>query len=288
MLLLNVEIVHLLSCNDNVIFSKTPEFLWAEAIATACFTQNRSLVHTRYNKNPYELIRGRNPNVQYFHVYGSLCYLTNDRDDLGKMKPKAKIEYYASSTQEVSDNSAANILDNEDTPLSLAIVVEDDEVPQIVTSSEETITNEPITLVSNENVDESFKRLDVWELVECPIGKNIIVVKWIWKNKTDAENTVIRNKSRLVAKGYGQEEGIDFEESFEPVARLEAVRFFVAYAAHKNFLIYQMDVKTAFLNGPLKEKVFIRQPDGFVDPDFPNHVYRLKKALYGLKQAPRA
>ncbi|GJV52464.1 reverse transcriptase domain-containing protein [Tanacetum coccineum] len=98
-----------------------------------------------------------------------------------------------------------------------------------------------------------FKRLDVWKLVECPIGRNIIVIKWIWKNKTDAENMVIRNKSRLVAKEYGQEEGIDFEESFAPVARLEAVRIFVAYAAHKNFPIYQMDVKTTFLNGPLKE-----------------------------------
>ncbi|GKF19775.1 retrovirus-related pol polyprotein from transposon TNT 1-94, partial [Tanacetum coccineum] len=121
-----------------------------------------------------------------------------------------------------------------------------------------------------------------------PVGRNIIGVKWLWKNKTDAENTVIRNKSRLVAKGYRQEEGIDFEESFAPVARLKAVRMFVAYAAHKNFTIYQMDVKTAFLNGPLKEEVFVSQPDGFVDPDFPNHVYCLKKALYGLKQAPRA
>ncbi|GKA07765.1 retrovirus-related pol polyprotein from transposon TNT 1-94 [Tanacetum coccineum] len=133
-----------------------------------------------------------------------------------------------------------------------------------------------------------FKRLDVWELVECPVGRNIITVKWIWKNKTDAENTVIRNKSRLVAKGYRQEEGIYFEESFSPVARLDSVRIFVAYAAHKNFTIFQMDVKTTFLNGPLKEEVFVRQPDGFVDPEFPNHVYRLKKALYGVKQAPRA
>nr|GEW28133.1 retrovirus-related Pol polyprotein from transposon TNT 1-94 [Tanacetum cinerariifolium] len=110
----------------------------------------------------------------------------------------------------------------------------------------------------------------------------------IWKNKTDAENMVIRNKSRLVAKGSRQEEGIDFEESFAPVARLEAVRIFVAYAAHKNFPIYQIYVKTEFLNGPLKNEVFVRQPDRFVDPDFPNHVYHLKKALYGLKQALRA
>ncbi|GJU01525.1 retrovirus-related pol polyprotein from transposon TNT 1-94 [Tanacetum coccineum] len=106
-----------------------------------------------------------------------------------------------------------------------------------------------------------FKHLDVWELVKLPTGRNIIAVKWIWKNKTDAENMVIRNKSRLVAKGYGQDEGIDFEESFAVVPRLEAVRIFVAYAAHKNFLIYQMDIKTAFQNGPLKEEVFVHQAD---------------------------
>nr|GFB41786.1 hypothetical protein [Tanacetum cinerariifolium] len=104
----------------------------------------------------------------------------------------------------------------------------------------------------------------------------------------EEENTVIRNKSRLVAKGYAQKEGVDFEESLAPVARLEAVRLFIAYAAHKSFTIYHMDVKTAFLYGPLKEEVYVNQPDGFVDPYHPDKVYRLKKALYGLKQAPRA
>ncbi|GKD83674.1 retrovirus-related pol polyprotein from transposon TNT 1-94, partial [Tanacetum coccineum] len=108
------------------------------------------------------------------------------------------------------------------------------------------------------------------------------------KNKSNAENIVIRNKSCLVAKGYKQEEGIDFEDSFAPVARLEAVRMFVAFAAYKNITILQMDVKIEFLNGPLKEEVYVSQPDGFVDPDFPDHVYRLKKVLYGLKQALRA
>nr|GEX82057.1 retrovirus-related Pol polyprotein from transposon TNT 1-94 [Tanacetum cinerariifolium] len=133
-----------------------------------------------------------------------------------------------------------------------------------------------------------FKRLDVWELVPRPDRKNIIAIKWLWKNKSDVENIVIQNKSRLVAKGYKKEEGIDFEESFAPVARLEVVRMFVSFATHKNIIIFQMDVKTAFLNGPLKEEFYVSQPNGFVDPDFPNHVYRLKKALYGLKQAPRA
>ncbi|GJS59257.1 retrovirus-related pol polyprotein from transposon TNT 1-94 [Tanacetum coccineum] len=98
----------------------------------------------------------------------------------------------------------------------------------------------------------------------------------------------LQNKTHLMAKGYKQEEGIDFEESFALVARLEAVRMFIAYAAHKNITIFQMDVKTAFLNGPLKEEVYVSQPKGFIDPEFPDHVYRLKKALYGLKQAPRA
>nr|GEZ15788.1 Gag-Pol polyprotein [Tanacetum cinerariifolium] len=102
------------------------------------------------------------------------------------------------------------------------------------------------------------------------------------------ENTVIRNKSPLVAKGYAQKEGVDFEESFTPFARLEVVRLFIAYAVHKSFTIYQMDVKTAFPYGPLPEEVYVNQPDGFVDPYHPDKVYRLKKALYGLKQAPRA
>ncbi|GKD81892.1 retrovirus-related pol polyprotein from transposon TNT 1-94 [Tanacetum coccineum] len=133
-----------------------------------------------------------------------------------------------------------------------------------------------------------FDRLQVWELVDKPFGKNIIKLKWLWKNKKDEYQTVIQNNARLVAKGYAQEEGIDFEESFAPVAHLEAVRIFIAYAAHKYFLIYQMDMKTAFLNGPLKEEFYVVQPDRFVDPDHPKKVYHLRKSLYGLKQALRA
>nr|GFB83181.1 retrovirus-related Pol polyprotein from transposon TNT 1-94 [Tanacetum cinerariifolium] len=123
-----------------------------------------------------------------------------------------------------------------------------------------------------------FDRLQVCKLVDKPFGKSVIRLKWLWKNKKDEDQTIIRNKTRLV----------DFEESFAPVARLEAVRIFIAYAAHKSFPIYQMDVKTAFLNGPLKEKVYVAQPDGFVDLDHPEKVYLLRKALYALKQAPRA
>ncbi|GJR13933.1 retrovirus-related pol polyprotein from transposon TNT 1-94 [Tanacetum coccineum] len=132
-----------------------------------------------------------------------------------------------------------------------------------------------------------FDRLKVWELVNKPFSKMIIKLKWLWKNKKDEDQTVIRNKARLVAKGYAQEEGINFEESLH-IARLEAVRIFIAYAAHNSFPIYQMDVKTAFLNGLLKEEVYVSQPEGFIDLDDPEKVYLLRKALYGLKQALRA
>ncbi|GJU97262.1 retrovirus-related pol polyprotein from transposon TNT 1-94 [Tanacetum coccineum] len=128
-----------------------------------------------------------------------------------------------------------------------------------------------------------FERLKVWELVPRPDKVMVITLKWIYK-----VGGIPKNKARLVACGYFQEEGIDFEESFAPVARLEAIRIFLAFAAHMNMVVYQMDVKTAFLNGNLREEVYVSQPDGFVDPDNPNHVYKLKKALYGLKQAPRA
>ncbi|GJW73832.1 retrovirus-related pol polyprotein from transposon TNT 1-94 [Tanacetum coccineum] len=116
----------------------------------------------------------------------------------------------------------------------------------------------------------------------------LIKLKWIYKVKKDELGGVLKNKARLVAKGYHQEEGIDFEESFSPVARLEAICIFIANASNKNMTIYQMDVKADFLNDKLREVVYVSQPEGFVDQDKPNHVYRLKKALYGLKQAPRA
>nr|GEY18105.1 retrovirus-related Pol polyprotein from transposon TNT 1-94 [Tanacetum cinerariifolium] len=110
----------------------------------------------------------------------------------------------------------------------------------------------------------------------------------IYKVKLNEYSDVLKNKARLVTKGYRQEEGINFEESFALVARIEAIRIFIANAISRNMTVYQMDVKTAFLNGDLKEEVYVSQPEGFVDPDHPTHVYRLKKAMYGLKQAPRA
>nr|GFA08347.1 hypothetical protein [Tanacetum cinerariifolium] len=135
---------------------------------------------------------------------------------------------------------------------------------------------------------DQFARLKVWRLVPRPKGKSVIKTKWIFKNKKDESSLVIQNKARLVAVGYYQQEGIDYDETFASVHRIEAIRLFFAYAAHKDFTVYQIDVKTAFLNRILKEEVYVGQPLGFVSKQYPDHVYALDKALYGLKQAPRA
>nr|GEW44596.1 copia protein [Tanacetum cinerariifolium] len=133
-----------------------------------------------------------------------------------------------------------------------------------------------------------FKPLEVWELVPRPDHVMIITLKWIFKFKLDKLGDVLKNKARRVARGYHQEEGINFEKSFASVARLEAIRIFVAYSTYMNMIVYQMDVKMAFLNSILREEVYVSQLDKFVDQDNLNHVYNLKKALYKLKQAPRA
>jgi hypothetical protein len=134
----------------------------------------------------------------------------------------------------------------------------------------------------------NFERNQVWELVEAPPNCKPIGTKWVWKNKEGENREVVRNKSRLIAQGYSEKEGIDYEETFAPVARLEAIRILLAFSVAKGFKLYQMDVKSAFLNGFLEEEVYVKQPPGFESSEFPHKVYRLKKALYGLKQARRA
>nr|GFB19510.1 integrase, catalytic region, zinc finger, CCHC-type, peptidase aspartic, catalytic [Tanacetum cinerariifolium] len=395
--------------------AKVPLFFWAEAIATACFTQNRSLLIPLHEKTSYDIINDQKPSVKFFHIFGSLCYIVRDGENLDKMKEKGDACIFVGySTQ----SRAYRVFNKRTRVIVETIHVNFDELPQMasdhvnktVTTSTELdllfspmfdellngsskvvsksfavsttdalnqrqqqnttplnnqTTPEPTcqvptqaptvastknmnqaemvkeyaqvkndkfiniicTLVqdrgdtSSRHVDSSnmhtfyqhhpsehrwmkdhpleqnikeamvdsawiesmheelhqFDRLDVWELVDRPLCKNVINMKWLWNNK-----------SRLVAKGYAQKEGVNFKESFAPVSRLEAVRLFIAYVAHKSFTVYQMDVKTSFLYGPLKEEMYVNQLDDFVDPYHPDKVYRLKTALYGLKQAPRA
>ncbi|KAM0031422.1 putative RNA-directed DNA polymerase [Helianthus debilis subsp. tardiflorus] len=135
---------------------------------------------------------------------------------------------------------------------------------------------------------QQFEKLGVWRLVDLPKNQKWIKTKWVFKCKRDDKGDVVRNKARLVVQGFSQQEGIDYDEVYAPVARLEAIRIFLAFASWKDFKVYQLDVKSAFLYGKIKEEVYVGQPPGFTDPQHKNKVYLLDKALYRLHQAPRA
>nr|GEV52175.1 reverse transcriptase domain-containing protein [Tanacetum cinerariifolium] len=323
-----------------LIFSKAPLFLWAEAINTACYTQNRLVIRLRYSKTSYELMQDKKLDLSFFHVFGALCYPTNDNDDLSKLDAKANIamaseqlglepelhsmtpatsnlglilnigsqqpfippkrhdwdhlfqpmsdEYFTPPSILVSPvrvAAAPRAVDLGDSPVSMSI---DQDTPSIKPKNFKQAITKPSWIDSIQEEIHKFKRLQVWELVSCPYKVFLIKLKWIYKVKMDEFGGVLKNKAGLVSQRFMQEEGIDFEKSFSLVARIKVIHIFIANADHKNMTIFQMDVKTAFLNGELKEEVYVSQPKGFVDQDNPSHVYKLKKALYGVKQAPRA
>ncbi|GKE22184.1 retrovirus-related pol polyprotein from transposon TNT 1-94 [Tanacetum coccineum] len=249
--------------------TKVPLFFWAEAIETACFTQNCSLVIPRHEKTPYHIINGQKPSVKFFHIFGSLCYIIRDGENLDKMKEKGDASIFVGTPVQERGETSSHYVDSsnmhtfyqhhpsehrwtKDHPLEQVIGNPSQSIRirrQLETNGEICMFALIVSRTEPKNIKEAmadsawieamqeeiyqFDRLDVWELVDRPLCKNVINMKWIWKNKRNEENNVIRNKARLVAKGYAQKEGIDFEESFEPVARLEAVRLFVAYVVHK-------------------------------------------------------
>ncbi|GJZ46785.1 retrovirus-related pol polyprotein from transposon TNT 1-94 [Tanacetum coccineum] len=311
-----------------LIYVKAPLFLWAEAVATAYYTQNRSIVRLRHGKTPYELLHDKLPDLSFFYVFGALCYPTNDSENLGKLQPKDDIDFdeltamaseHSSSGPALHDMTPATISSGlvPNPPPSLPFVPPSrtdwdllfqplfDELltpppsldyPKVIAPIAEVVAPKPAVSTgspSSTTIDQDapshilneFERLEVWELVPRPDKVMVITLKWIYKVKLDEMGGILKNKARLVARGYRQEEGIDFEESFALVARFDAIRIFLAYADHMNMIVYKMDVKTAFLNGILREEVYVSQPDEFMDQDNLNHVYKLKKALYGLKQA---
>ncbi|GKD99922.1 retrovirus-related pol polyprotein from transposon TNT 1-94 [Tanacetum coccineum] len=228
----------------------------------------------RRNRTFVEVAKTIKPDLSYLHVFGALCYPNNDSENLGKLQAKADIDFDELTAMASEHTSLEPALQEMTpaTPIPVSAVEAPALVKSIGTPSSTTVV-EPKTYkdtltcwieAMQEELNE-FERLEVWELVPRPDKVMVITLKWIYK-----------------------EEGIDFEESFALVARLEAVQIFLTFAIHMNMIVYQMDVKTAFLNDILREEVYVSQPDGFVDPDNPNHVYRLKKALYGLKPASRA
>jgi hypothetical protein len=146
---------------------------------------------------------------------------------------------------------------------------------------------DPDWVVAMQEELNNFTRNEVCHLFPCP-NQNVVGTKWVFRNKQDDHCVVTRNKARLIAKGYSQVKGLDFDETYAPVARLESIRILLANATYHSFNLYQMDVKSAFLNGPIEEEVYVEQPTSFEDSEYSNHVYKLSKALYRLKQAPRA
>ena len=152
---------------------------------------------------------------------------------------------------------------------------------------EEALQDDQWCIVMQEELNQ-FERNEVWELIPRDDSHQVIGTKWVFKNKLDEGGNITKNKARLVAKGYIQEEGIDYDEAYAPLARLEVIHLLLAYASLMKFKLYQMDVKSDFLNGFVKENVYVEQPPGFEDYKFPNYIYKFKKALYGLKQAPKS
>nr|GEY26328.1 retrovirus-related Pol polyprotein from transposon TNT 1-94 [Tanacetum cinerariifolium] len=308
-----------------LIYAQAPLFLWAEAMATASFTQNRSIIRLRHGKTPYELLHSKLPDLSFFHVFGALCYPTNDSENLAiaseqhssgpalnEMTPRTislglvPITSPSTVVNQIPEDIAPIVevippvnADSNGSPSSTTV---DQDAPSTSISPTHTETQ---SLVIPQDVRDDNLDMEVAHMGNDPLfGVPTPEVTSEQSTTPASPQAIVQTdhplphhnskwtKDHLLNNIIGQlsrpEEGIDFEESFAPVARLEAIRIFLAYAAHKNMVVYQIDVKTAFLNGKLREDVYVSQPDRFVDPDNLNHVYKLKKALYGLKQSPCA
>lgn len=425
---------------------------WSEAFNTACHVINRVYLRPGTTMTPYEILKGKKPNMSYFHVFGCTCYIPNDRDYLKKLDSKSdngiflgysnnshayrvynlrlktiqesvnvafndylsvsdKSEetgswdfVYLPATEDItvevdptpatnvdstpvteepsistegapsnSETTGEGVTDQEkeiqtaetpETPVQDRVVETSTDVASTPVgdddpSDDELDNTQPlygkgrrnagkrvdyrdlagmkskvaivkynsnlalacqclldksnlvqvrascfVSIIEPKNYKEAlldnnwidamqdelnqFEKNQVWTLVPRPPSVNVIGTKWIFKNKTDDSGTIVRNKARLVAQGYTQVEGVDFDETFAPVARIESIRLLLSIACYLNITLQQMDVKGAFLNGIIDKEAYVEQPKGFEDPFYPNHVYKLQKALYGLKQAPRA
>ncbi|GJX79301.1 retrovirus-related pol polyprotein from transposon TNT 1-94 [Tanacetum coccineum] len=301
-----------------LIYAKAPLFLWAKAVATASKADVGIFIGYAPPKKAYQIYNRRTRHImETIHVdFDELTAMASKQSCLGpalhEMTPGTLIPEVAAPIFVVSTDSPSSTLVDQDasSPIpgpspkeSSSQVVIPNNVHSIIQTPEhiskwtkdypidnsykEALTESCWIETMQEELNE-LQCLEVWELVPQPDRVMIITLKWKYKVKLDELGGVLKNKARLVARGYHWEEGLDFEESFTPFARLKAICIFLAFAAHLNLVVYQMDVKTVFLNGILREEVYVSQPDRFVDLKNPNHVYKLKKALYGLKQAPRA
>ncbi|KAM7479031.1 hypothetical protein LguiA_027244 [Lonicera macranthoides] len=342
-----------------------PRELWAEAFQCACHVINRLPPWPGLEKSPFEALYNRRPDVSYFRVFGSPCYVHVPKDIRTKLDPKARkcvfvgydprrkgwrcmdpetkqvvvsrdVVFDEASTYYSIKNSSSNINNLESFPSEVRAAegCRDESLPEENIQQDEKLArrstkqrkqpdylndydvqvndctviscffmgaiyeDEPKCYVEAQGIAEweaamreeinALHKNNTWELVPKPKGTELVTCKWVYKLKKKTDGTVERYKARLVARGFSQQYGLDYEETFSPVAKMVTVRTIISLAAYKGWNLWQLDVKNAFLYGELDRDIFMEQPQGFVSKEFPNHVCRLKKALYGLKQAPRA
>nr|GFA46340.1 hypothetical protein [Tanacetum cinerariifolium] len=298
--------------NGTEFVNQTLREYYDQAVAIACYTPNRSIVRLHHGNTPYELLHNKLPHLSFLHVF-----VDQDAPSPSKSQTTPKTQAHVIPHDVEEDNHDIEVVHMGNDPLfgmsipevasdqssstvsPHTIVHPDHQIPQ---HNRKWTKDNPLDNIIDQLARPVSTRLQLYEQalfyyydvfltsVEPKTYKDALTQScWIEAMQEEFnEFECLENKAHLVAHGYCQEEGINFEESFAPVARLEAIRIFLAYAAHKNMVVYQMDVKTAFFNGNRRKEVYVSHPDGFVDPDNPNHVYKLKKALYGLKQAPCA
>ncbi|KAH9671981.1 hypothetical protein KPL70_017541 [Citrus sinensis] len=254
---------------------RLPKEFWAEAVACAIYLSNRSPTRSVWGKTPQEAWSGRKPGITHLRVFGSIAHVHVPDESRAKLDDKSEQFIFIG----YDNNSKGYKLYN---PNNGKIVISRDPV-----NFQEAALDEKWRIAMDEEIKAIVKN-DTWELTTLPKGHKAIDVKWVYKTKRNAKGEIERHKARLVAKGYSQKAGIDYDEVFAPVARLETIRFIISLAAQNKWKIFQMNVKSAFLNGFLEEEVYIEQPLGYVVIGHEDKVLRLKKALYELKQAPRA
>ncbi|GJX78098.1 retrovirus-related pol polyprotein from transposon TNT 1-94 [Tanacetum coccineum] len=258
---------------------KLPLSFWAEAVATACYTQNRSIIISTHGKTAYHIINDMKPTIKHLHIFGCICYLTRDGEYLDKMKEKGDpcvmVGYSTQLMRYRVYNKRTRLIVE-------SIHIRFDEIQEMASAENNTsgpfLNDKRCMLTITPQTSFHKDRRQYYTPTHGHAEEN----------NNDQVANASSHQDEFSNPFCTPEEGIDFEESFAPVARLEAVWIFISHAAYKSFPIYQMDVKTTFLNGPLKEEVYVAQPEGFVNTAHPEKVYLLRKTLYGLKQAPRA
>ncbi|KAJ6423528.1 hypothetical protein OIU84_024484 [Salix udensis] len=280
-----------------------PKAFWAEAASTAIFLQNRLPTKLLHEKTPFEAWYNYKPSLRFLKVFGSLCFVhipQIKRDKLDKKAAPGIFVGYSGASKAYKGHSQRNqqpadpLLDEtvDDPPTrgtrSLEDVYQRSNVALYELEGYEEAKQSPEWQKAMQEEISMIEKNCTWELVDRPLEKNIIGVKWIYRTKLNADSTINKHKARLVVKGYAQIYGFDYLDTFAPVARMDTIRLLLAVAAQKNWKVFQLDVKSAFLNGILQEEIYVEQPAGFEIQGKEDKVYLLKKALYGLKQAPRA